>query len=306
MIVFLIRRFFQLIPVMWGVATLVFFLIHMVPGDPVDIMLGDSALPASREMLRSQLNLDRPLMEQYVVYWKGLLQGDLGVSLLSRRSVSEVIWERLPATVELALLSILIAIVIAIPIGVASAVMKYTWFDRASIGFSLLGVSMPNFWLGPLLVLFFSIHLGWFPVSERGGISSYILPSVTLGLSLAAILSRMTRASLLDVLSQDYIMTAKSKGLSNLYVYMKHALKNSLIPVITILGLQLGSLMAGTVITETIFDWPGIGELLFRGIQSRDYPLVQGCVLVIAAAYVLANTLADIAYSVANPRIRLE
>lgn len=306
MIVFLARRFLQLIPVLWGVATLVFFLIHMVPGDPVDIMLGDSALPASRELLREQLNLDKPLMEQYFVYWQGLLQGDLGVSLLSRRPVIDSIVERLPATLELALLSIFVAIVVAIPIGVLSAVLKYSWFDRASIGFSLIGVSMPNFWLGPLLVLLFSIHLGWFPVSERTDLSSYVLPALTLGLSLAAILSRMTRASLLDVLSQDYIQTAKSKGLSDFLVYMKHGLKNGLIPVITILGLQLGSLMAGTVITETIFDWPGIGELLFRGIQSRDYPLVQGCVLVIACAYVFANTLADIAYSIANPRIRLE
>ena len=306
MIVFLGKRIIQLIPVMWGVATLVFFLIHFVPGDPIDIMLGDSALPASREILRKQLNLDKPLLVQYKDYWINLVQGDLGQSLLSRRSVTTLIIERLPATIELAVLGVFVAIILAIPIGVLCAVWKGTVFDRVTMALSLLGVSMPNFWLGPLLVLLFSIELNIFPVSERTGFSSYVLPAFTLGLSMAAILSRLTRASMLDVLSQDYITTARSKGLSNTIVYMKHALRNSLIPVITILGLQLGALLAGTVITETIFDWPGIGELLYRAIQSRDYPLVQGCVLTIAITFVMANTLADIAYTVVNPRIKLE
>jgi len=291
---------------MWGVATLVFFLIHMVPGDPVDIMLGESALPASRDILRAQLNLDKPILEQYIMYWKGIFTGDLGESLLSRKPVAKMILERIPASMELAAFSIFLAIIFAIPIGVFSAVLKNSWFDRISMTLSLIGVSMPNFWLGPILVLIFSIQFNLFPVSERSDFSSYILPAFTLGLSLAAILARLTRASILDVLTQDYIITAKSKGLSNFTVYMKHALKNGLIPVITILGLQLGTLMAGAVITETIFDWPGIGELLFRAIQSRDYPLVQGCVLIISVFYVFANTMADIAYTAVNPQIKLE
>ncbi len=306
MMTFLCRRILQLIPVLWGVATLVFFLLHLVPGDPVDIMLGDSALPASKEILREQLNLNKPLGEQYILYWKGLLKGDLGKSLLSHQPVSQLLWERIPATMELALCSLFLAIIFSIPLGVLMAVFKNSIFDSVATVFSLLFVSMPNFWLGPLLVLFFSFQLGWFPISERTGILSYVLPSITLGLSMAAILSRMTRASFLDVLSQEYITTAHAKGLHPIKVYMKHGLRNGLIPVITILGLQLGSLLAGTIITETIFDWPGVGELLYRGIQSRDYPTVQGCVLFIAFLFVMANTLADIAYTVVNPKIRLE
>lgn len=306
MMVFAVKRLLQLIPVLWGVGTLVFFLLHFVPGDPVDIMLGDSALPASKDALREQLGLNAPLGTQYLRFWQGVVRGDLGVSILSQRPVTELIGERLPATFELAGLAILVAISVAVPLGVAAAVWKRTLFDRVAIIVSLLGVSLPTFWLGPLFVLFFSIELGLLPVSERGGWETYILPALTLGISLSAILMRMTRASMLDVLTQDYIQTARAKGIPDLKVYMKHALKNGLIPVITILGLQLGTLMSGAVITETIFDWPGIGELLFRAIQARDYPLVQGCVLTVACVYVFANSAADIAYSIANPQVRLE
>ncbi len=303
---FLAKRFLQLIPVVWGVGTLVFLLLHFVPGDPVDIMLGETAQQANRDALRASLNLDKPMGEQYVIFWKGVFSGSLGTGFLSKRPVGSLIAERFPATFKLTLASLLWALAIALPLGVMSAVFRDSLLDRAVLFISILGVAMPNFWLGPLLVLFFAVELGWVPVSGPGGVSHFILPSLTLGLGLACVLTRMIRATMAEVLRQDYITTARSKGLDWKAVVLKHALKNALIPVITILGLQLGNLLTGTVITETIFDWPGIGELVYRGIQSRDFPVVQGCVLVIAATYVAANTLADVAYTYANPRIELK
>lgn len=306
MLLFLGKRVLQLIPVLWGVGTLVFLLLHLVPGDPVDIMLGDNAQAASKSALRASLQLDQPLNVQYINFWKNVLKGDLGVSFLSKKPVSSLIWERLGATFSLALAALFWALLISLIMGVLSAAFRRSIFDRGVLVFSILGVSIPSFWLGPLLMLLFALKLGWLPVSERESWVSYILPSFTLGLSLSAILTRMIRTTMAEVLTQDYITTAKSKGLDWMQIHMKHALKNALIPVITILGLQLGGLLAGTVITETIFDWPGIGELVYRAIQTRDFPLVQGCVLVIACTYVLANTLADIAYTFANPRIELK
>jgi peptide/nickel transport system permease protein len=306
MITFLFKRFLQLVPVLWGVGTIVFLLLHFVPGDPVEIMLGEHAIPASKDKLRADLGLDRPLLVQYFQFWKNISQGNLGNSLLSKEPVAKLILERMPATISLTFLAMLWATSLAIPMGTVAAAYKNSFFDRGVLLFSILGVCIPSFWLGPLMVLFFSVKLGWFPVSEREGISSYVLPAFTLGLGLAAVLTRMTRASMTEILSQDYMTTARSKGLPLEKIYLKHALKNALIPVITILGLQLGGLLAGALITETIFDWPGLGELVFRAIQSRDFPLVQGCVLVIATIYVFVNTLADIFYSVANPRIVLK
>jgi len=302
---FLVKRFVQLIPVVWGVGTLVFLLLHLVPGDPVDIMLGESAQQANREALRASLHLDRPLAEQYLIFWKDVFNGSLGTGFISKRPVGHLIAERAPATLMLTLAALAWALVIALPLGVLSAVFREKLFDRIVLFISIFGAAMPNFWLGPLLMLFFAVQLGWLPVSGKGDWSNYVLPSLTLGLGLACVLTRMIRSSMAEVLRQDYITTARSKGLGSFSVNMKHALKNALIPVITVLGLQLGGLLAGTVITETIFDWPGIGELVFRGIQSRDFPVVQGCVLVIAATYVAANTIADIAYTYANPRIEL-
>jgi peptide/nickel transport system permease protein len=302
---FLLRRILQLIPVLWGVGTLVFLLLHLVPGDPVEIMLGENALPSSKESLRASLRLDRPLHEQYLSFWGGVLRGDLGESLISRKPVAELIAERIPATFSLTIVAMGWAVALALPLGALAAAFRRRAIDRAVLLYSIFGVSMPSFWLGPLLVLIFSLNLGWLPVSEREGAASYILPAITLGLGLSAVLARMTRATMADVLTQDYITTARSKGLSSAEIYLKHALKNALIPVITLLALQLGGLLAGTLITETIFDWPGLGELVFRAIQSRDFPLVQGCVLVIAFIYVTVNSLADIAYSLVNPRIEL-
>ena len=306
MAVFLAKRFLQLVPVLWGVGTIVFFLLHLVPGDPVEIMLGENAMLASKDAMRKSLHLDRPLIDQYKEFWLALAKGDLGKSFLNKKPVASLISERIVATFSLAFVALACALIVAIPIGVVAAMYRDSWFDRFVLLFSILGASMPNFWLGPLVMLFFAVKLNWFPVSEQEGAISYVLPAFTLGLGLSAVLIRITRASMAEVLGQDYIVTAKSKGLSLFTIYFKHALKNALIPIISILGLQMGALLAGAVVTETIFDWPGLGELVYRGIQSRDFPLVQGSVLVIAACYVMVNTIADIAYKFANPRIDIQ
>ncbi|MGZ3739150.1 MAG: ABC transporter permease [Bdellovibrionota bacterium] len=306
MLPFLARRCIQLIPVVWGVGTLVFLLLHIVPGDPVDIMLGESALNVNKEALRAQLHLDRPLPVQYGIFWKSVLTGDLGTSFISKRPVAALVAERAPATFKLAFWALICAVLVALPLGVLSASFRDGIFDHLVLAYSMLGAAMSNFWLGPLMMLFFSVKLGWLPVTGNDGPSNYVLPAITLGLGMSCVLTRMVRTTMAEVLKQDYITTARSKGLGWRLIYLKHALKNALIPVITILGLQLGGLLAGAVITETIFDWPGLGELVYRGIQSRDFPLVQGCLLIIAGTYVAANTIADIAYTLANPRIEAQ
>lgn len=306
MSLFLIRRILLSLPVIWGAGTLVFLLLHAVPGDPVDLMLGESALPANREQLRLELHLDRPLVEQYLLFWKNAASGHLGNSIVLKKPVAALIAERIPGTVSLALLALASALLVGIPLGVVSAALKGSWFDRSLLFLSTAAFSIPNFWLGPLLMMGFSLHLGWFPVSERAGLSSYALPTATLSISMAAVLLRITRTSMLDVLRQTYITAAEAKGVGSVRLWFRHALKNALIPVISVVGLQLGGLLGGVVITETIFDWPGLGELLFRGIQGRDYPLVQSCVLLIATTYVMVNTLTDLAYRWANPRTELE
>ncbi len=302
---FLARRLLLLLPVLWGVATLVFLLIHLIPGDPVDLMLGDSAIGADREALREQLGLNDPLWKQYAQYVGGLLQGDWGTSLYSRRPVWDEIAERLPATLELMLGAMVVTIGLALPLGLLAAVRKGTWVDQTSMMFSLLGVSMPNFWLGPMLILFFSIQLDWLPVNERGGLEHLILPSLTLGTALASILARITRSSVIETLQAEYIRTARAKGISETQILFRHALRNALIPIVTVIGLQIGVLLSGAIITETIFDWPGLGNLLISAINSRNYPLVQGCVLFIAGSYVLVNLVIDLSYAALDPRIRL-
>jgi peptide/nickel transport system permease protein len=291
---------------MFGVVTLVFFLLHLIPGDPVDAILGENAAASDREALRHHLGLDRPLPEQYARYISGVVQGDLGVSIHSRRPVFQEILERFPASAELMAGAMLVALLIALPLGIVSALKPYGMLDGASMLVSFLGISIPNFWLGPLLILLFSIHLGWLPVNERGGLEHLVLPAITLGTAMAAMLARMIRSSLLEVLSLDYIRTARAKGLSETRVVLRHGLRNALIPVITIVGLQVGGLLSGAIITESIFDWPGLGTLLLGAISSRDYPLVQGCILVISVIYVVVNLLADLAYSWADPRVRLQ
>ncbi|MBI4487475.1 MAG: ABC transporter permease [Deltaproteobacteria bacterium] len=300
---YLFRRLLSFLPTLVGAVTLVFFLIHLIPGDPIEVMLGETANDADKETLRRELGLDQPLWVQYVRFLKGLVGGDLGRSLYEQGRVIELIVTRFPATLELTLAAMGIALLLAFPLGILAAAKSHSWIDRLSLVFSLLGLAMPNFWLGPLLMILFSIELGWLPVSGRGGLSHLILPSFTLGTAMAAILIRMIRSSLLEVIHEDYIQTARAKGLSERRVWLIHALRNSLLSVITIVGLQFGALLAGSIITETIFTWPGIGRLTIQAIQTRDYPLVQGCVLVIATAYLVVNLLTDILYSLVDPRI---
>ncbi|MFV1972205.1 MAG: nickel ABC transporter permease, partial [Thiohalobacterales bacterium] len=302
---FLVQRLLGALIVVAGVATLVFLLIHLVPGDPVEVMLGESASVADREALRVALGLDQPLGVQYINYLQGLLQLDLGTSFHFRRPVTELLLERLPATLVLAAVTLVITLLISLPLGILAAVRKDTAVDTGAMTFSLLGVSIPNFWLGPLLILVFSLWLGWFPVSGRDGFASVILPAVTLATGLAAILSRMVRSSMLEVLGEDYMRTARAKGLPPTTILLHHGLRNALLPIITLLGLQLGALLAGAVITETVFSWPGVGLLTIEAIQSRDYPVVQACVLLISTGYVFINLLTDIAYAGIDPRIRL-
>ncbi len=302
---YIISRLSSALLVVVGVVSIVFLLIHLVPGDPVEVMLGESAHAADREALRAALGLDLPLLQQLFNYFHGLASLDLGQSLHSQRPISNILADRLPATLELAVYALLFAVVIAIPLGIIAAVRKGSMADVGAMGFSMLGVSIPNFWMGPILILIFSLWLGVTPVSGRSGVESVILPAITLGTALAAILARMVRSSLLEVLNEDFVRTARAKGLPESKVIWRHAMRNAWLPVITLMGLQLGTLLGGAVITETVFSWPGLGSLLVESIQKRDYPVVQGCVLVISLAYVVVNTLTDLVYAAIDPRIRL-
>jgi len=303
MLRFALRRLVLTVPTILAAATLVFLLVHLVPGDPIDVMLGETAQIADREALRHTLGLDRSLASQYVAFLQGLATGDLGRSLASGTPVATLLTSRLPATVELTFAALAVAIVLSLPLGLAAAARPGTWLDRGSVGFALLGVSVPSFWLGPMLIIVFAIELRWLPVSGRGTWAHLVLPAVTLGLGMAAILTRMTRASVLECLGEDYVRTARAKGVSRTRILCHHALRNALAPVVTILGLQFGALLAGTVVTETIFAWPGLGRLLIDAINQRDYPVVQGCILLIATGFVVANALADVVNGWLDPRV---
>ncbi len=305
MLRFLVSRLLSALVVVAGVACLVFLLIHLVPGDPVEVMLGESARPADREALRQALGLDRPIPAQLLEYFRGLASLELGQSLHSKRPITEILSERIPATAVLALAALVVAVVLALPLGVLAAVRPHSRYDAGAMVFAVLGVSIPNFVMGPLLILVFSFWLGWFPVSGREDFSSLILPALTLGTAMSAILARMVRSSLLEVMREDYIRTARAKGLGEFQVITHHAMKNATLPVITILGLQLGTLLGGAVITEIVFSWPGVGQLTIESIQKRDYPVLQACVLVISLAYVVVNTVTDVVYAWLDPRIRL-
>jgi len=300
---YLLSRFLSFLPSLLGALTLVFFLIHLVPGDPVEAMLGETASASDKEALRRELGLDEPLWKQYISYLQGLAVGDLGHSLYYHGEVTDLILLRFPATLELTLAAMTAAILLAFPLGILAAWKSHTWMDRLALLFSLFGLAMPNFWLGPLLIIVFSIDLGLLPVSGSGSLTHLVLPALTLGTAMAALLTRMIRSSLLEVIHEDYIQAARAKGLSERKVWLKHALRNSLLPVITILGLQFGALLAGSVITETIFAWPGIGRLTIEAIQTRDYLLVQGCVLAIAVSYLVINLFTDVLYRLIDPRI---
>ena len=300
----MINRFISLVAVIFGVLLLTFLLIHLVPGDPVEVMLGESASVADRDALRADLGLNQSLPSQFSGYLSKLTHLDLGRSIHTKQPIIDLIKTRYPATLKLAVLSLLIGLTIGIPLGVYAALKAGRWQDIVVTIISVRLSAMPAFWLGPILMLVFAVWLGWLPVSGMDSRSSIILPAMTLGFGLSAILTRMTRTSLLEVLNDDYIRTARAKGLSERTVIIRHALRAALLPIITIVGLQMGSLLAGTVITETIFSWDGIGRLLVESIEKRDYPVTQACVLVIALSYVLVNLATDVIYKLADPRVR--
>ncbi len=305
-----IRRILLTLPVIWVVVSVVFLLIHLVPGDPIVQMLGEGASAADISALRHAYGFDAPLSQQYAHYWRGILHGDLGQSLRLHDSVTHLVLQRYPYTLALTLAALLIGIAFSVPAGVLSALHPNRWQDRTLGVVSLVGLSFPNFALGPILILVFSIYFGWLPVSTAGtgGIGDFllhlVLPAITLGLGLAAILTRMVRTAMLEELGQDYIRTARAKGLSENRIVYRHALRNALIPVLTVIGLQFGSLLSGAIVTETIFSWPGIGRLTLSAISNRDYALVQGCILAVGLTYVAINLLTDVAYTIANPRMR--
>jgi peptide/nickel transport system permease protein len=304
MIRYVFTRLSYMIPVVWLVVSVVFLLIHLVPGDPIQAMLGEGAAGADIQAARHAYGLDVPLPIQYVHYWQGVVHGDLGRSLRLNKPVSSLVAQAYPATLALALTALAIAILLSIPAGVHSATRRNRWDDRTLSFVSLLGLSFPNFALGPILILIFAIRLDWLPVSGAASWRAIILPAITMGASLAAILTRMVRTSMLEELGQDYIRTARAKGLSERRVVYAHALRNAMLPVVTVLGLQFGALLAGAIVTETIFAWPGLGRLTISAISNRDYALVQGCLLCIGLTYVAVNFLTDLVYSALNPRIR--
>jgi ABC-type dipeptide/oligopeptide/nickel transport system permease component len=297
-------RVLYTLPVIWLVVSVVFLLIHLVPGDPILQMLGEGAPATDVQAARHAYGLDTPLGVQYLHYWKGVLHGDLGPSLRFNQNVASLIVERYPYTLQLTVAALLVAVVLSVPAGVRSARRRNRWDDRALSVVSLFGLSFPNFALGPILILTFAIKCGWLPVSGTGTPAHLVLPAFTMGGALAAILTRMVRTSMLEELSQDYIRTARAKGLRERTVVYRHALRNAMIPVLTVVGLQFGALLAGAIVTETIFSWPGIGRLTVQAIGNRDYYLVQGCILAIGLTYVAVNFLTDLLYSAVNPRIR--
>lgn len=301
---FSIKKLFNFFTVIFGVLLLTFLLIHLVPGDPVEVMLGESASMADRTALRAELGLDQPLLTQFWQYLNHLAHGDFGRSIHTQEPIVDTLKARYPATLSLAVVAMLIGLMVGVPLGVFAALHVGHWQDVLVAIVSVRLSAMPAFWLGPLLMLLFAVWLGWLPVSGMESPSAIILPALTLGFGLSAILTRMTRTSLLEVLNEDFIRTARAKGLNERVVIYRHALRAALLPMITIVGLQMGSLLAGAVITETIFSWDGIGRLLVESIEKRDYPVTQACVLVVALSYVLVNALTDILYRWADPRVR--
>jgi ABC-type dipeptide/oligopeptide/nickel transport system permease component len=303
---YILLRVLFVLPALWLILTMVFLLAHIVPGDPVQQMLGEGARDEDLDELRHALGLDLPLPTQYARYVAGALRGNLGESLRFQQPVSQVVLSRYPATLELAVVALAVCAAIGIPAGMLAAHRRGTATDHSIAVFTLFGLSVPNFALGPVLILVFSVILGWLPVSGRGGPGHLVLPAITLGAALAAILTRMVRTSVIEELSSDYVRTARAKGLPESAVLFRHAFRNALIPILTILGLQFGTLLAGAIVTETIFSWPGIGRLTVQAIEARDYPLLQGCILLIAVSYVVVNLLTDFVYALVDPRVRLE
>lgn len=302
---YLLRRIVALVPVALGVATLTFALIHLVPGDPVVAMLGDNAQAIDIAALRRELGLDLPLWRQYLSFIAGVAHADLGESIAMHEPVARLIAERYPATLELAAAGVAVAILIAFPLGIIAGSKPGRPADLGAMGFAILGISVPHLYLGPLLMIVFSLELGWLPLTGRGGFAHLVLPSITLGTALAAVVARMLRQSLIRVRGADYIRTARAKGLGETAALIRHGLRNALTPVISLIGLEAGALLTGSIVTEMIFSWPGLGRLLIAAIGNRDYPLVEGCVLTFALSYVIVNVVTDVLYSAADPRIRM-
>ena len=306
MLTYVGRRLLAVVPVLFGVTLAVFSMLFLVPGDPVTIMLAEFVTtPDQVARMRAQLHLDEPVLQQYGRFVGNALRGDLGMSIRSRRPVATEIGENLGSTGRLALASMVVAIALGVPLGLIAALGRNSWLDVAAMGVALLGVAMPSFWLGFLLIFVFSLHLGWLPATGGGDLPHLVMPAVALGTIAAAIIARLTRSSMLEVLGQDYVRTARAKGLGGFAVVVRHALRNALIPVVTVFGLQFGNLLAGAVIVETVFSRPGLGRLIVGAILSKDFPLVQGTVLFVATAYVLINVVVDMAYAYVDPRIRI-
>lgn len=307
MIKFIFKRLLALIPVLAGVSLLVFFILDLAPGDPAKTILGEQARPEDIAQLREEMGLDDPFLIRYGRYMLDLVQGDLGISYKTKDPVGEEIWARLPNTAILALTSTLIAILLALPLGIIAAIKQNTLFDGISMFISLLGVSMPVFWMGLLLILLFSVKLGWFPVAGADqGIRSLVLPSIALGFMHMAAIARTTRSSMLETIRQDYIRTVRAKGLPEREVITDHALRNALIPTTTVIGLQIGSMLGGSVLTESVFSWPGIGRFMIQSIQGRDIPGVMGCIIIFALSFALINLLVDLIYGFIDPRIKAQ
>jgi len=306
MLQYVIKRLLSTIPVLIGISLLLFFMLRMLPGDPAQVLAGEMASPEDIRLIRHQLGLDRPMHVQYAFFLSRLARFDLGRSARTQNPVTEEIWARLPNTMLLAVVAITLACLFGIPAGIISAVRPYTWIDYVVTSTALFGISMPVFWLGLMLIVVFSIVLHWLPAGGTGSWKHVILPSLTLAAFVVAFIARMTRSSMLEVLSQDYTTTARSKGLKEQVVIVKHALKNALIPIITVIGLQFGLLLGGAVLTETVFAWPGVGRLIVDSILARDYPVIQGAILVFGLLYILVNLAVDLLYAYVDPRIRYD
>jgi peptide/nickel transport system permease protein len=303
---YIARRLLYLIPIFVGVTFISFFILHLSPGDPAQLLAGMEARQADIDAIRKKFGLDKPLIVQYLVYIQNVAQGDLGISIRTQRTVIRELLARYPATLELAGVSILVASIIGFFAGIIAANKQNSIFDYGSMVVALFGISMPIFWLGLMLMLIFAVILGWLPAVGRGSLAHLVLPAISLGANSAAVIARMTRSSLLEVIRQDYIRTARAKGLAERWVVFKHAVRNALIPVITVMGLQFGYLLSGSVLTETVFAWPGVGRLMVQSIYARDYPVVQGAILLVAVNFVLVNLLVDVLYGYINPRVRIE
>jgi len=306
MLQYVIKRLLSTIPVLIGISLLLFFMLRMLPGDPAQVLAGQMASQEDIELIRHQLGLDRPIHVQYAFFLGRLARFDLGRSARTQNPVTEEIWARLPNTMLLAVVAITLACLFGMPAGIISAVWPYTWIDYVVTSTAIFGISMPVFWLGLMLVVVFSIILQWLPAGGTGTWRHIILPSFTLAAFVVAFIARMTRSSMIEVLSQDYTTTARSKGLKEQVVVIKHALKNALIPIITVIGLQFGMLLGGAVLTETVFAWPGVGRLIVDSILARDYPMIQGAILVFGLLYILVNLMVDLLYAYVDPRIRYD